>query len=117
MPQDRGEEEAFIDDSVNRDALGGQYPNARSAVGITAEGEVVFVMAAQVSDIDGPSGLTLPELAKVMKSLDVQEGLNLDGGSSSSLYYQGEIHYGRLDSQQSRIERPVKSILAVLSKQ
>ncbi|MEB3229942.1 MAG: phosphodiester glycosidase family protein [Leptolyngbyaceae bacterium] len=116
LPIFGGETEAFLDPATNRDALGAARPNARSGLGITADGTVVLVMAAQrptVGDDPQPTGVSLLELAQIMKDLGVEQGMNLDGGSSSSLYYNGTTHYGRLDAEGNEIRRSVKSILVV----
>ena len=114
IPQFRGEAEAFTDADSGRDVLGSRLPNARSAIGITSDGTVVLVMAAQRAEISDRSGLSLFELADVMESLGVTQGLNLDGGSSSSLFHNGTMHYGRLDTEGNPIQRSVKSILLVM---
>ena len=114
LPQFRGEDEAFVDAINGRDALGSNTPNARSAIGLTPDGTVVLVMAAQRADVSDRSGLSLFELADVMASLGVEHALNLDGGSSSSLYYDGTPYYGRLDADNNVIRRSVKSVLLVV---
>ena len=103
----------FEDGKVIRDALGTKRPNARSAVGITPEGNILLVMAAQKPELPQNSGVSLPELAELMKSFGVEEGMNLDGGSSSALYYQGETFYGRVTQDGNRVKRPIKSVLIV----
>ena len=103
---------AELDGDRVRDALGETQPNARSAVGITAAGEVMLVAVAQRLGQSG-SGLSLLALADLMRSLGSETALNLDGGSSTSLYYQGETYPGRW-SEGEPVVRPVKSILMVL---
>ncbi|MGB3312755.1 MAG: phosphodiester glycosidase family protein [Nodosilinea sp.] len=112
LPQDTSVEEGFVDRTTNRNALGSQSPNARSAVGLKADGSVVLAMAAQVQGVS-PSGMTMAEMAEVMGDRGVVQALNLDGGSSSTLMYQGTTHYGRLNSAGELVQRPVKSILWV----
>jgi len=112
LPQDTSIEEGFVDRAAGRDALGGQSANARSAVGLTADGSVVLVMVAQVPGVS-PSGMTMEEVAGVMRDRGVVQALNLDGGSSSTLMYQGTTYYGRLNASGERVQRPVKSILWV----
>lgn len=94
-----------------RDALGETQPNARSAVGITAAGDILLVMVAQSPELQ-PSGLTLAELAGLMRDLGAVDALNLDGGSSTTLYYRGQAYFGRWSEGQP-VERPVKSALVV----
>ena len=40
---------------------------------------------------DATIGLTLPELAEVMRTLGCKDALNLDGGGSSTLWINGAI--------------------------
>lgn len=97
---------------VIRDPLGYNQPNARSAIGLKQDGSVLFVIVAQKPGI-AASGMTLPELATLMKRLGAQQALNLDGGSSTSLYYRGRTIYGKLDDSGQPIQRSVKSVLLV----
>ncbi|NET56174.1 MAG: phosphodiester glycosidase family protein [Symploca sp. SIO2E6] len=109
-------QEGFLDfeeGKVIKDALGTKRPNARSAVGITREGNILLVMAAQKPELPQNSGVSLPELAELMNSFGVEEAMNLDGGSSSALYYQGETFYGRVTKDGDRVKRPIKSVLVV----
>lgn len=84
--------------------------NPRTAIGIVDENHYVFV----VSDgrTDESEGLSLYELAEFMQSLGVKTAYNLDGGGSSTMYYNGEIvnvtTSGRNDS-----ERKVSDIVYI----
>lgn len=109
-------QEAFVDNTLGRDALGSQQPNARTAVGITDDGSVILVMVAQKPSQPNNSGISLPQLADLMKSLGVKEAMNLDGGSSSSFYFQGKTFYGKVNEQGNPVKRPVKSVLLVEQK-
>ncbi|NEP19328.1 MAG: phosphodiester glycosidase family protein [Leptolyngbya sp. SIO4C1] len=100
----------YADGALIRDAIGSESPNARSAVGLTAAGEVVWVMAAQQADAPG---LTLAELAEAMAQQGIVKALNLDGGSSTSLFFDGQVYYGRLDAEGRSVQRPVKSVLVL----
>ncbi|WP_416666352.1 phosphodiester glycosidase family protein [Egbenema bharatensis] len=121
LPQLTLVEEAFaeiVEGEFVRDAIGSRQPNARTAIGLTDSGEILLVMAAQQSESPTDSGMTLPELANFMGILGATAAMNLDGGSSSGLYYrgqavQGEIFYGRVNAEGDRIVRPVKSVLLV----
>lgn len=109
------EQEGFLDrqnGTVIRDALGSNQPNARSAIGILPDGSLLWILVAQRPDMP-TSGLSLPELADFMKEQGVEQGLNLDGGSSTSMYFQGETFYGKRNSAGEPINRPVKSVLVV----
>lgn len=118
LPELTAQQEAFITTDPrkgSRDALGSRQPNARTAIGITHDGSVVWVMAAQKPNTSH-SGMSLLELAEFMKNLGVEAAMNLDGGSSSALYYQGKTFSGKIDSNGNPIQRPVKSVLLVKNK-
>ena len=109
-------QEGFLDFSngeVIRDSLGSRKPNARTAVGITRDGSVLLVMVAQKPETPTTSGMSLQALADFMKTKDVEKAMNLDGGSSSSLYYQGKTFYGKVDDKGNQLRRLVKSVLLV----
>ncbi|MEO1070183.1 MAG: phosphodiester glycosidase family protein, partial [Cyanobacteria bacterium J06638_6] len=60
----------------------------RSAIGLTADGDVVLVAAHHSPTGPGP---TLAQMAQIMLQLGSTDALNLDGGSSSSLYLGGRL--------------------------
>nr|WP_196509874.1 phosphodiester glycosidase family protein [Nostoc sp. NZL] len=113
LPELTSVKEGFVDNSNKRDVLGSNQPNARTAVGITRDGSVILVMVAQKPSAPANSGISLPALADFMKTLGADKAMNLDGGSSSSLYYNGKTFYGRVDLEGNPIKRPVKSVLLV----
>lgn len=63
--------------------------NPRTAIGIIDDKHYVLV----VSDgrTDESKGLSLKELADFMKELKVTTAYNLDGGGSSTMYFNGQI--------------------------
>lgn len=60
----------------------------RSAIGLAAAGQVLLATAHFSPTGRGP---TLNEMAEIMKQLGSVDALNLDGGSSSSLYLGGRL--------------------------
>ncbi|NJL49195.1 MAG: phosphodiester glycosidase family protein [Leptolyngbyaceae cyanobacterium SM2_5_2] len=60
----------------------------RSAIGLAANGELLLVAVHQSPAGTGP---TLGELAQIMAQLGSTDALNLDGGSSASLYLGGRL--------------------------
>ena len=60
----------------------------RTAVGKTADGTWII---ATMHDRVGGRGPTLSETAQIMQQLGAVDALNLDGGSSSSLYLGGQL--------------------------
>lgn len=85
--------------------------NPRTAIGIIDELHYVFV----VSDgrTSASEGLSLSELAAFMKSLGVQTAYNLDGGGSSTLYYQGEVINNPTTTGRNTKERSVSDIVYI----
>lgn len=117
LPQDSSVVEGFTAYQKSekiRDAIGNDSLNARSAVGITEEGDVILAMVAQQSEQPLNSGISIPELGSVMGDLGAVKAMNLDGGSSASLYYDGQAIYGRVDKEGKEIIRPIKSVLSVI---
>jgi Phosphodiester glycosidase len=115
LPKNTAQQEGFTDyakGELIRDAIGGSQPNARTAIGLKADGTMVWVMVAQTkTEI---SGMTLDELAGLMKQLGVESALNLDGGTSSSLYAQGEAVYSKQNGAGQPMKRAVKSLLLLM---
>ena len=87
----------------------------RTAVGIGTEGDVVLVV------VDGrnekSAGVTLHELALIMKSLGCHDALNLDGGGSSTMYWKnrGVMNYPSDNKKFDHAgERQVHNILLLM---
>ena len=63
--------------------------NPRTAIGIIDENHYIIVVSdGRTSE---SQGLSLYELAEVMKSYGVKTSYNLDGGGSSTLYFNGQV--------------------------
>lgn len=71
---------------VTRDGIGAYGRAARSALGLTPKGELLFVAVAGNSRRG--TGLTIPQLAGFMRQLGASEAMALDGGSSTTLSWQ-----------------------------
>jgi hypothetical protein len=84
--------------------------NPRTAIGITAEGKILFVV------VDGRAtglsiGMTLQGLAREMVSLGATWAVNLDGGGGSAMWVKGS---GIVTRPSDGSERPVTNALVVL---
>ena len=116
LPNATLEEEGFLEiqnQKVIRDPLGVNQLNARSAIGITRNNTIIWVMAAQKPENPSNSGMTLQELTDFMKTLGVEKAMNLDGGSSASLYYRGKTISGKVNESGKPIGRSIKSALLI----
>ncbi len=81
----------FVDAADQKlNAITGRNP--RTAVGYTRDN--VLIMVTVEGRKEGSTGVTLFELAKIMKDLGCYEAINLDGGSSTVMYVDGTILSG-----------------------
>lgn len=85
--------------------------NPRTAIGIIDNLHYVFV----VSDgrTEESEGLSLLELAEFMDSIGVETAYNLDGGGSSTMYFNGEVVNNPTTSGRSVKERSVSDIVCI----
>lgn len=85
--------------------------NPRTAIGIIDENHYVFVVAD--GRTSNNEGLSLYELAEFMESLGVQTAYNLDGGGSSTMYFNGQIINKPTTNGSSIKERSVSDIVYI----
>ena len=86
--------------------------NPRTAIGYISENHYVLVVADGRTDEN--IGLSLLELAEFMKNtLGVSQAYNLDGGGSSTMYYNGEVINNPTTNGNTISERAVSDILYV----
>ena len=85
--------------------------NPRTTIGIVEEGHYLFV----VSDgrTDESAGLSLHDLAEFMQSIGAKTAYNLDGGGSSTMYFNGEIVNNPTTNGRSIQERSVSDIVYI----
>jgi hypothetical protein len=80
----------------------------RTALGLTQNGDILLLV------VDGRQshsrGLTLPELAQLLKEKGAVEAMNFDGGGSSALV----VNHKLLNSPSDGHERPVATALLVM---
>lgn len=85
--------------------------NPRTAIGIIDELHYIFVVA------DGRSseseGLSIYELAQLMKSYGCEVAYNLDGGGSSTMYFNGQVINKPTTNGHSFKEREVSDIVYI----
>lgn len=117
LPLETSIQEGFVaynKGKLVRNAIGTTSRNARSAIAIAQNQDILLVMVEQRSHQN--SGMSLAELANFLSKLGVVKAMNLDGGSSSAISYQGHIIYGRLDREGNEVKRRLKSVLLVTKK-
>jgi len=81
-------EEAFTRQSPEGkviDSIGVKKKAARTAVGITRDNHVLLLCVANKNQDEFSSGVTLDELAQMLRELGCSQAMNLDGGTSTTM--------------------------------
>lgn len=86
--------------------VGLEKATQRMAIGQVGPLEYVCV-ATEGPENEGSVGLTIPQIAQLMKELGATQAYNLDGGSSSAMVLNGE----KINALSSRKLRPICDIL------
>lgn len=73
----------------------------RTAVGVSADGRWMWLLVVDGRQFDYSLGATLHDLAHWLKSLGASEGINLDGGGTSTLVVRGT------DGRAELVNRPI----------
>jgi exopolysaccharide biosynthesis protein len=94
-----GIEEVEVDTNFGNHSIQGEQP--RTAVGIIDENHLVFVV------VDGRSpgysaGVTMTGLAEIMQGLGATTAYNIDGGGSSTMYFNGDLVNNPLGENKER---------------
>ena len=94
-----GIEDVEVDTNFGNHSIQGEQP--RTAVGIIDENHLVFVV------VDGRSpgysaGVTMTGLADIMQGLGATTAYNIDGGGSSTMYFNGSLVNNPLGENKER---------------
>jgi exopolysaccharide biosynthesis protein len=94
-----GIDEVEVDTNFGNHSIQGQNP--RTAVGVIDENHLVFVV------VDGRSpgysaGVTMTGLAQIMQDLGAVTAYNIDGGGSSTMYFNGALMNNPLGKNEER---------------
>ena len=84
----------------------------RSAVGYTKDKQKVLLFVVDGRQPGYSMGMTLPELANYMLDWNMYQGVNLDGGGSTTMVVQGDVINRPSDTEG---ERPVANALMVVN--
>ena len=97
--------------SKNQEVGKAMSSNPRTAIGITEDNHYIFVVSdGRTSE---SKGLSLYELATFMKSIDCNTAYNLDGGGSSTMYFNGNVINNPTTNGNRISERSVSDIVYV----
>ena len=88
-----------VDTNFGNHSIQGSHP--RTGIGMISENHYVFVV------VDGRSkgysrGVTVTEFAQIFEELGCTEAYNIDGGGSSTMYYNGELVNNPLGKNKER---------------
>ena len=83
-----GIEDVEVDTNVGNHSIQGEQP--RTGIGVTADGHFLFIA------VDGRSagysrGVTMTEFAQMFQDLGAVVAYNLDGGGSTTMWFNGEL--------------------------
>lgn len=99
--------EINITDTEELIAVNNESSRARSAIGYTGDGKIIL-LAVEGNNSTGGVGLSLPELAQLLKEMGATDAINLDGGGSTSLIVNGET---TIEPSSASEERAVMSVI------
>ena len=88
-----------------------QNCHPRSAIGVTGDGKLIFFVCEGRNQTPEVPGMTLDQVARVMRSLGCIEALNLDGGGSSCMLINGKEVIK--SSEKGHKQRSVVSAIAI----
>lgn len=83
-----GIEDVEVDTNFGNHSIQGEQP--RTLVGVVDDNHLVFVVV-DGRDEGYSRGVTMTEAAEIMVSLGAETAYNLDGGGSSTMYFDGEV--------------------------
>ena len=101
--------------SVNEEVGQAMADNPRTAIGVIEEsdGSVHYIVIVSDGRTSESSGLTLYEMAELMKSYGVTTAYNLDGGGSSTMYFNGQVINKPTTNGNKISERAVSDIVYI----
>lgn len=91
--------EPVRDETTPPDVLDGRHP--RTAVGVADEGSTLLLVVVDGRQPGYSEGVDLAELARLLRLLGADDGLNLDGGGTSTMVLAGP------DGAPRQVNRPI----------
>jgi len=101
-----GIDEVEVDTNFGNHSIQGEQP--RTAIGVIGTNHLALVVV-DGRDTGYSRGVTMTELAEIMRGLGARIAYNLDGGGSSTMYFQGKV----VNRPSNGGERGVSDILYV----
>ena len=87
---------------------------ARTGLGVTADGKRVFMVVVDTDKKGSVTGVSTPELAKILQALGAVDAMNFDGGGSSTMFIKDQGDNGRVNFPYGDpTQRAVRSVIYV----
>lgn len=97
LPELTAREEAFLrtdPDGTLADSIGSLKTAARTACGITADDHCLLLSISGPKQDEFSSGMTLADVASLLKNLGCSEAINFDGGTSTTMVVKSDTGTG-----------------------
>ncbi len=107
----------IIRDGLTSIEKGGKFADVRhprTGIGFSKDGTILFLFTVDGRQENYSKGMTLYEMAGFMRSIGVYQGMNLDGGGSSTMVVANKVVNRPSDATG---ERPVANALLVISRE
>lgn len=126
LPELTDKQEAFVrvdSDGQQTDSIGVYRTAARTCFGVTPDNHAMILCVAGKGQDEFSSGITLVQLAELLKKLGCSEAINFDGGTSTTMVVREnktplqagqKPHFVQVCGREP--ETRVKSVLAVVTK-
>ena len=95
----------------------------RTAIGISQNGDKVYIMVVDGRNFSYSNGMTYTELGQILQALGAYDAINLDGGGSSTFFIRKEDGFSddrfeirNWPSDRGGLERPVANGLLIVGK-
>ncbi len=84
---------------------------ARTGLGVSADGKRVLMVAVDTGN--GSTGVTTPQLAKILQALGAVNAINFDGGGSTTMFVKDHGTNGLVNIPSGGVQRSIRSVVYV----
>jgi len=84
---------------------------ARTGLGVSADGKRVFMVTVDTGN--GATGVSTPQLGKILQALGAVNAMNFDGGGSTTMFVKNHGTNGLVNVPSLGVQRAVRSIIYV----
>ncbi|OJU28303.1 MAG: hypothetical protein BGN92_00985 [Sphingobacteriales bacterium 41-5] len=84
---------------------------ARTGLGVSADGKHVYLVTVDTGN--GSTGVSTPQLAKILQALGAFNAMNFDGGGSTTMFLKDRGTGGLVNVPSGGVQRSVRSVIYV----